>query len=146
MSLQRIRQHSTETSVSRQRILDHDVGQLPEFISEVVRTMHHQFTETMIELLDETTQRSGNIVAGRGRPLRDSLEEILSKIAFGVDRYGKPSAPHVFIPPGVVKSLDELLDTLDPETKKNALQIVSKKSDEATAREARRVSRFRIVR
>jgi hypothetical protein len=140
-----LRSHSTETAVSRQRLIDHDVRQLPIFIAELTAKMHGLFVRTMIDMLDETTQRSGNVVSGKGMPLNESIEEILTKIAFGVDRYGKPSAPSVFVPPGMVKSLAAIIETLGPE-QKIRVAALERKNNDAIAEEARRISRYRIAR
>lgn len=141
-----LRKHSTETTVSRQAVIDHDVRQLTKFLTDVSNKMHQLFMQNMIETLDDSTQRSGNIVSAKGKGFKQSFEEMLSKIAFGVDRYGKPSAPQALVPPALMKQIEELIHTPDPEHEARVTAITERKRNEAIADEARRISRYRIAR
>jgi hypothetical protein len=67
---------------------------------------------------------------------------MLSKITFGVDRYGVPSAPQAVATPHMMKKLRE--SPSNPERDKRIAVITETKKSEATADEASRISRYRF--
>jgi hypothetical protein len=141
-----LQQHSAETSLSTQALIDHDVSQLAKFVTDVSTKMHQLFVGNMLATLDQTTTRSGNVVSGTGKSFKQSFEEMLSKISFGVDRYGKPSLPQALVPPSVMKQIEQLIQTPDPLHEARVAAITEQKGNEAIAFEARRISRYRIDR
>jgi hypothetical protein len=138
--------HSTETEVSTTRVVDHDLSQLKEFLSDVSRRIHDIFMRVMIETLDDATRRSGNVVSAKGKSFKESFEEMLATIAFGVDRYGRPSRPQALVPPSVMKQIEEASRTPDTEYEARIAKITRQKEIEAIADEARRISRYRLTR
>lgn len=141
-----VRSHSTETEVSMTRVVDHDLRQLTEFLSDVTRKMHDLFMRSMMETLDDATRRSGNIVSAKGKSFKESFEEILTQIDFGVDRYGTPSRPQALVPPSVMGQIVEAARTPDPNYDARIAKITEQKEKEAIADEARRISRYRLSR
>jgi hypothetical protein len=141
-----VRSHSTEIEVSRARVVDHDLRQLAEFLSGASSKVHGLFMRSMTETLDDTTRRSGNVVSARGKSFKESFEEMLTKITFGVDRYGTPSRPQALVPPSVMTQIEEAAGTPDPEYDARIAKITRQKEREAIADEARRISRYRLAR
>jgi hypothetical protein len=144
-TLSEVGSHSTETEISRTRVIDHDVSQLTDFLSNVSRQLHDIFLRTMFETLEDATRKSGNIVSGKGKSFKESFEELLTNISFGVDRYGTPSGPQAVVPPSVMKEIEDASRTPDPEYDARIAKITRQKEDEAIADEARRISRYRIT-
>lgn len=134
--------HSTEIEVSKQRVVDHDLGHLLHFLSDLPEKMHAVFMKTMLHTLSDPTDRSGNVVSGK--EFKDAFEEMLSKIAFGVDRYGIPSRPTALVPPSVMAEVRRLAAAPDPVRSARVAAITERKTKEAIADEARRISRYRF--
>ena len=141
-----VRSHSTETEISARRVVDHEVRQLAEFLSGLSKKMHGLFIRSMMETFDDSTRRSGNVVSARGRSFKELFEEMLTRIAFGVDRYGTPSKPQALVPPSVMRQIEEAARTPDPEYDARIAKIIRQKEREAIADEAGRISRYRLTR
>lgn len=136
--------HSTEISISNKRIVNHDLTQLLEFLDQMSDKSHQLFLEALIQTMNETTNETGNIV--RGKEIKVALEEMLSKLQFGVDRYGTPSAPQMLVPPSIMRQIEELAQTPDIEYEERVALITERKKSEAFADETRRISRYRLPR
>lgn len=136
--------HTTEFAVSMSCVIDHDLDQLAKFLVDLSDKMHHLLMGTMFELLDNTTCRTGNVVSGKD--FKQSFEEMLSKIAFGVDKYGTPSLPQMIVPPIMARQIEIAAQTPDPEHSARVATITDQKRKEAIANEARRISRYRLTR
>lgn len=136
--------HSLETETSFQRVINHDLAILPAQIRRIVSKIHESFIQTLVATLEESTEKTGNVVAAQGRSLQDSLQDILSKIAFGVEKTGKPSGPHVMGPSGVPMPLEDLISSLPKDKQLTLYPIIEQKCRDALADEAKRISKYRI--
>lgn len=135
--------HSTEVSINLPRILNNDVTALIELLSKLAQDMNEAFLRTMFETLDESTKRSGNVVSAK--PFKEAFEEMLSKIVFGVDKHGVPSRPQIGpVNPKMMAEIEKSSITPDPAFESRIKKITEQKESEATAEEARRVSRYKI--
>ncbi len=135
--------HSFETEISKNRVIAHELDVLPDLMADVSNKMSSAFVRTMVETMNDATARTGNIVSGKS--FKQSIEEALSSIAFGVDKYGKPSRPHMLVPPAMMKKIEELARNPDPEYDARVTAITEAKESEAVANEARRVARYRLT-
>lgn len=134
--------HSSELTVDLRRIIDHDTATLVEFTTKLANELHRSFLQTMLELLDDTTRKTGNVVSGK--ELKVSLEEMLSGIVFGVDRHGVPTMPQFLAPPALQAKITAAFHSDDCERPSRIAGIVETKQAEALAEEAKRISRYRI--
>lgn len=136
--------HSTEISIDLRRVIDNDVSVLVEFITRFSEQLHGMFMETMFETLEQVTQKSGNQV-GAGQGFKAAFEEALKGIAFGVDRYGVPTKPHLLGGSGMAKEIERLSMEHDPEQEARIEAITERKEADATTEEARRISNYKIA-
>lgn len=135
--------HSTEISIDVRRIVNNDATALVEFMRNITREMHDAFLLTMFETLDASTKRSGNVVSAK--PFKEAFEEMLMKIAFGVDKYGVPSRPQIGpVGPKMMAQIEESSRIPDPAFDARIETIIGQKEAEAIAEEARRISRYKI--
>jgi hypothetical protein len=135
---------STEISIDLRRVIDNDVNVLIEFIARFSEQLHGMFMQTMFEMLEETIQKSGNQVDGR-QGFKAGFEEALTGIAFGVDRYGVPTNPQLVVGSGIAKQIQRLSMENDPEYKARIEAITECKEADATAKEACRISNYKIA-
>lgn len=141
-SLSETQLHSTEYEINRQRIIDHDVGQLTELLSDLPEKMHKIFLRTMYETVHDASQRTGNIVSGKN--FKASFIEGISQVKFGVDHYGVPTPPQLHIHPEVWKKYEKETQHSDPDYDETIRRITEAKKIEALGDEARRITRYKI--
>lgn len=135
--------HSFVSEISKTKIVNHELVVLHDFMDDLANKMSAVFVQTMFEVMGDATGRTGNIVSGM--PLKQSLEAALSGITFGVDKYGKPSKPHMIVHPEMARKIEELARQPDAEHSARIALITEHKESEAVATEARRVARYSLT-
>jgi hypothetical protein len=136
--------HSTETAISKQRIVDHDLTVITEVFKKLSDAMHSHFMRTMLQTMEEATAASGNVVIGT-QNFRQTLEEMLSKIKFGVDQYGVPMMPEALVTPALMQKIRILATERDEEHSRRIEEIADAKKRAALTEEAQRIARYRLA-
>ena len=139
-----MRTHSSETAISTQRFVDHDLTIIPEVFKKMSDAMHGHFMRTMLQTMEEVTTASGNVVSG-ALDLKQGLEEMLTKIKFGVDQYGVPSMPSALVSPALMQKIEVLASEKDEQHSQRIAGITEAKKRAVLAEEARRIARYRFV-
>lgn len=77
--------------------------------------MHQQVSRQFLQRLDETTEQTGNVVDGEGRPLTaELLCRMLEKMEISFDSAGRIQIPTPMFPPAMEGRVRRVLE--DPAT------------------------------
>lgn len=140
--IQEVKEHATEMALPLKSIIEHDLSVLDEFLVELPKRMHGQFMQSMYQLLHETTAATGNVVSKK--PFPEAFAEMLERISFGVDRWGIPSLPTLHVPPAMQAEIERFIAQPDPAYSEYIKELTEARKKEAIAREAKRISRFKL--
>jgi hypothetical protein len=133
--------HSTEFKINLQHIVDHDVSRLAHYLRTLPNEMHKSFLLSMYQLVEETSERAGNVI--NEKDFKTGFMEALSGIKFGVDEFGVPSMPEFHGGRAMMEKVEMAARERDPEYDEKIKQIIERKKSEAIADEARRIARYK---
>ncbi len=125
-------------------IIDHKLTVMNEFTSGIISAMTDGMMRSMYQTVSEASEKSGNVVKASevGSPAMSFLQA-LKNIQFGVDRKGNVSRPEFHLGTEVFESIQADAERLGAEFKNEVDRVTKQKEEEALAREATRVAKFR---
>lgn len=123
-------------------IIDHRLSTIPAYINRLATEFERQMFSSIIALMNDTTERTGNVVSHSGNAAEDFLA-MLQKVETGCDRYGRPTMPTLLTGPGAGKKILDELERQPHEFQRTIEDLKAEKEKSATAQEANRISRFR---
>tara|TARA_A100001391_G_C5050876_1_gene273402 strand:- start:510 stop:1115 length:606 start_codon:yes stop_codon:yes gene_type:complete len=135
--------HSMEVRVTFEEIVANDVGALSRYVNAVVSGMMQELMRAMYQALNESTEKTGNVVNAKGGGFKaEQFIEMLEKIEFGVDRNGNVSFPEIHAGPELAEKMLKELSAQGPGFEERVRKITQKKSQAALEKEGERKSRF----
>lgn len=138
-----MRAHSMEVRISFRELIDNDLSALQAYFDRFTSGMMDAFFKEMYQTINDTTEKTGNIVKGEGRGFRaEQFLEMLEKIEFGVDRDGNVALPQIHAGPGVINEMYRVLSSQGPEFEEQVDRIKQEKVKAALDREEERKARF----
>lgn len=134
--------HSLDHSVGFADVVEHRLELVPEMIVQIRNGMLSQLMGTLYAMVHESTESSGNLVSSKeaGSPQAAFLQ-LLEKIEFGVDEDGQPSYPQIHVNPNDTMLAE--LKAAGPEFEAKVDAITKSKIEDALARDAERLSKFK---
>ncbi len=92
--------------------------------------------------MQETTAATGNVVSKK--PFPEAFAEMLERIAFGVDRWGVPSLPTLHVSAAMQAEIERFIARPNSAYSEHIKELTEARKKEAIAREAQRISRFKL--
>lgn len=134
---------SAESSVKREDVIAKGHMAFIENIQNVAEEIKKQQAKLMFDTIKEVTDRTGNVVNGKGQPFTHELfMESLEKIDIDFDDQGKPclSNYRVVVSPELWAQLKDKLPEWEanPEYKKKFEELIERKRKEWSDRESNR--------
>ena len=132
---------SSEFQVKREDVIAKGAMAYVENLRDAAEEMKRQKAGYFFEKLKEVTDKTGNIVNGKGQPFSFELfVESIKKIWIDFDEGGKPIMPTMVVSPELGEKLRVILPEWEknPEYKKTIDDIIDKKRKEWNDRESHR--------
>jgi len=132
---------SSEFQVKREDVIAKGAMAYVENLRDAAEEMKRQKAGYLFEKMKEVTDRTGNVVNGKGHPFSFELfVESIKKIWIDFDEDGKPIMPTMVVSPELGEKLRVILPewVKNPEYKKTIDDIIDKKRKEWNDRESHR--------
>jgi len=132
---------SSEFQVKREDVIAKGAMAYVENLRDAAEEMKRQKAGYFFEKMKEVTDRTGNVVNGKGHPFSFELfVESIKKIWIDFDEDGKPIMPTMVVSPELGEKLRVILPEWEknPEYKKTIDDIIDKKRKEWNDRESHR--------
>jgi hypothetical protein len=132
---------SSEYLVKREEVIAKGAMAYVENIRSAAEEMKKQKAQYLFEKIKEVTDKTGNVVDGKGRPFSFELfVESIKKIWMEFDEKGNPHMTTVVVPPEIGEKLRVLLPEWkkNPEYKKIMEEVIEAKRKEWNDRESHR--------
>lgn len=133
--------HRAESTVRTQDLIEHRIEILDEAIQTVAAEMQRQFLVNITKLIEDTTNQTGNVVDGAGRPFSESYLRMLELSHWSVSAQGEVQPPQ-FINGTDIQSKALAMAQSDPEFAARIASIIEGKIAEAQREESERKARF----
>jgi len=135
------KKHSSVTEISIDDIVTGRTIKIFANAQDVSEQMHESITGEVIKAVSSVTEKTGNVVDGRDKPIHEALYESLEKLELPLDENGELSMPTMMVAPALYDKLKHPPSTGEEfEKRLEALKV--KKKNEAIQREKDRISRF----
>jgi len=132
---------SSEFQVKREDVIARGAMAYVENLRDAAEEMKRQKAGYFFKKMKEVTERTGNVVNGKGHPFSFELfVEMIKKIWIDFDEDGRPIMPTMVVSPELGEKLRVLLPEWEknPEYKKTIDDIIDKKRKEWNDRESHR--------
>ena len=132
---------SAKLAITNEEIINKGPNAFFSRVDVIAREMAKQQSQLFFKKMDEVTERTGQVVDAKSKPLSPQLIlKVLEKIAIDFDEYGNPIFPTLFLSP---KQYEKIKDKIpkwesDPELRKKHRELIEKKRREWIDRESRR--------
>jgi len=137
-----IQQHGTETEIKLSDIAEGRAHVIFDAVNQVTQDMHDQMERMMFETMKAATDRTGQVVHAAGRPMPETMYEILEKMELPLGKDGELSMPSMFIHPSQTPKIMAELDNAGPEFEQRFELLKAKKKEAARIKEQERLARF----
>jgi len=136
-----IKKHSTFTEISLEEIREQKAERIFINAQEMSTQMQTLFHGEMIRVVSEATEKTGNIVDGKGKSIHETLYEMLEMLEPVLDENGELSMPTIMLHPDSYERLQNLTKE-NPEFTERFEALKLKKKIEATEKEVQRLMKF----
>jgi len=135
-----VRQISGDAELKVETILYGTVQEILETFLPAAESMASGQMQMLIDTLNQATEKTGNKVDGKGKPISfDLILETLEKIEIAFDRDGNPEMPTMMVHPDMRARLEALdKDPGKSDFEKEQKKLIDRKRLEWRAREANR--------
>lgn len=137
-----IQQHGTETEIRLSDIAEGRAHVIFDAVNQVTQDMHDQMERVMFETMKAATDRTGQVVHAAGRPMPETMYEMLEKMELPLGKDGELSMPSMFIHPSQTLKIMAELDKAGPEFEQRFELLKAKKKEAARIKEQERLARF----
>lgn len=138
-----LKKQQTTVHLEAQRIRDHDISLLPEFVQRTVEDMEKQLHQRLFSMIDEVTEKSGNVTAvPQGGSIAKAALDALEKVQLSLDSNGDVSLPSLYLNPASLERMSKEIAANPSAHAEATRQILEKKKEDAFAREQERLSRY----
>lgn len=133
---------SSTVTIPFRDLTDHRTDAVGQYIEKIASDFNAGFMKNIYELMNTTTEKTGNVTVGSGDVANDILD-MLSKIELGCDRHGRPSMPLLHVSPEQGLKITGILNSQSPDFERRLNEIQSQKEKAAIEHEVDRIGRFR---
>jgi hypothetical protein len=137
-----IQQHGTETEIRLSDIAEGRAHVIFDAVNQVTQDMHDQMERMMFETMKAATDRTGQVVHAAGRPMPETMYEMLENMELSLGKDGELSMPSMFIHPSQTPKIMAELDKAGHEFKQRFELLKAKKKEAARIKEQERLARF----
>ena len=131
-----------ESILSLDDVVNQRIDVIDKFVGNVSDEFMRQFMDTLFSVMNEATEKIGNTVKSTGN-LKEDMKAALSKIEFGVNKYGKAEAPQMHVGKQVFEKIKDAAQSITAEEEMEWKKEAAKKEKQAVAREAARIKNYR---
>lgn len=132
---------STRFEIKTEEIISKGPNAYFSRIKTIAKEMIKKQHQSLFKKMHEVTQRTGNVVDAKSKPLSPQLiNEALEKVTIDFDEYGNPIFPSLVMHPDQFEKIKDQLPIWesDPEVQKRYKEIIEKKRREWFDRESNR--------
>lgn len=138
-----LEQHSSVAEIPFEDIVKHDLGVIDRFVQKLAQDMERQFAQMMFSTVTAACDQTGNTVDAKAAgSTREAFAEMIEKIQFSADKFGKVNLPEIHAGPEAAASLKKALEEAPPDFQQRIEEIKARKTAEALDREVHRKTRF----
>jgi hypothetical protein len=138
-----IKKHSSNTTVPFEKIINHDLTVIDQVVGRLAEDMERQFAQSMYSTVSAAAEMAGNTVDAKSvGSLSEAFAQLLEKVQFSADKFGKVSLPEIHLAPETAKKLKKAFDKAPPEFHQRIEEIKARKTEAALQGEIQRKSRF----
>jgi hypothetical protein len=134
--------HGVTTEIKLSDIAEGKMHTIFEQIFEVSESLHSQIQTVLFEVLNRSTEKSGQVISMSGKKIPDAMYEMLERMELPLDGDGELSMPSMFVHPSQTQSIFKQLKEAGPDFEKRIEDLKARKKHEAETRELARVSRY----
>ncbi len=130
---------SAEMRITKEEVIEKGFPVWVERLKGVADQMKQQEMQALLEETDRITEKTGNVVDGKGQQFSADLYlEMLEKVEIRFDAQGRPDMPHLICHPTNAESFKRSCDA-DPEFQKKFEAVLRKKKLQWDDQESRRI-------
>lgn len=138
-----IKEHSSKTTVPFEKLVNHDLAVIDQVVGKFAEDMERQFLQMMYSTVSAAAEMAGNTIDVKAiGSLSEAFAQMLEKVQFSADKFGKVSLPEIHLAPESGEKLRRSISEAPPEFHQRIEEIKERKTSEAIEREAHRKSRF----
>ncbi len=138
-----IEQHSSVAELPFEDIVNHDLGLIDRFVQKFAQDMERQFAQMVYSTVSAACDQTGNTVDAKAAGSTcEAFAEMIEKIQFSADKFGKVRLPDIHAGSEATASLKKALEDAPPEFHLRIEELKARKVAEAIDREAQRKARF----
>lgn len=135
-----IKKHSTFTEISLEDIREQNAERIFLNAQEMSNQMQTLLHGELIRVVSEATEKTGNIVDGKGKTIHETLYKSLEMLEPTLDENGELSMPTIMVHPEDTRFQNPPKES--PEFTKRFEALKLQKKIEATEKEAQRLMKF----
>lgn len=131
---------SAELRVKPEDIIERGLDAYYSKIQEIGREIAKKQNEITIKAIDEATDRVGNCINCKSKPIGEWYLEVLDKVYINFDNFGNPLIPSLFVSPRDYERIKNDLEELssDPTIQEKLKEIIDRKKGIWIDRESNR--------
>lgn len=136
-----IRTFSSASEIKHQTILYGPLSEIFEAFAPVGIDMMVSKEQLMLDVLQETTAKTGNVIEAKGEPFSPTMVlRLLEEMPIDFDEDGNPKLQYFVGSPRDMRDIQDLIDEFEKDEDRKALKaLLERKKVEWRAREADRV-------
>lgn len=134
--------HSSETELHLRDVVAGDANITFRAVKQVSEQMHSSMMGMMIAKLNETTNKTGNVVDAVNRPFPEAFAEMLEMLQPSLDENGELQMPTMLVAPSQGHKFVAALEDAGPDFKRHIENVKVRKKREAEENEIIRIDRF----
>jgi hypothetical protein len=135
--------HSVRCAISTDRILEHDVTLVSDFMKTTAEQFDHGLSQRLFAEVEAVAEETGNtIVFPKEGSLKNAFLELIRGTHLFVGPDGSVTRPTLFLNPATYERFQQQAERRDPEAEKEVEALWKQKEDEARQREAERLARY----
>jgi hypothetical protein len=135
--------HSTETAVSFDKLVNHDLTIIDQVLRQISENMERQLMQMMYSTVSAAAESVGNTVDAKlAESTHEAIAQMLEKVDFSSDRFGNVTLPTIHAGRETVQAMLKSVADAPPEFHQRIEAIKARKTAEAVEREIQRKARF----
>jgi len=136
---------SAEYSVHQDEIVNHNTHIIQDYVSRLSEQLFGAFMKGLYEMVEQSAKEIGTSINANdyGGDFVKGFLEVMQRIEFGVDRYGRATPPELHVGISAGNKIIQELQRQSLEDQRHFEETKKRKETAATAREADRISRYR---
>jgi hypothetical protein len=137
----KMERHEAHAELRFEDIANNNVGVIPESLERVAEQLKAQLMHSLFSIVNQTCEKTGNVVDAKDIGIPDAFLQMLEKIEFSIDTKGNISYPQVHSADGM--KIIKALEAQPLEYHQKMEKVINEKIATAQDRESQRKSKFR---